>query len=66
MARQKDGTFDNKAYQREYHRNMKTKLLSFNPNDQEDMAIWEHLMSKGRGNVFPYIKSLILKDMGRK
>ena len=66
MPRIKSGLFDNKAYQREYHRNMKTKLLSFNPNDPEDMRIWEFLMSKGRGNVFPYIKSLILKDMDQK
>ena len=66
MPRTKSGTFDNKAYQNEYHKSMKTKLLSFNPNNPEDMLVWNHLMSKGRGNAFPYIKSLILKDMGRK
>ena len=66
MPRTKSGTFDNKAYQNEYHKSMKTKLLSFNPNNPEDMLVWNYLMSKGRGNAFPYIKSLILKDMGRK
>ena len=66
MANTEGKKFDNKAYQREYHRNMKTKLLSFNLNNAEDMMVWDFLMSKGRGKVFPYIKSLILKDMNQK
>lgn len=65
MPKQKSGTFDNKVYQNAYHKNMKTKLLSFNPNNPEDMMVWDHLVKIGRGNVFPYIKSLILKDMGK-
>lgn len=57
--------FDNKAYQNEYHKSMKNKLISFNPNSPEDMEIWEFLMSKGKGNVSPYIKKLIRDDMNK-
>ena len=63
MARTKSGNFDNKVYQNNYHKGMKNKLISFNPSNPDDMALWEHLMSKGRGNVTPYIKELIRKDM---
>lgn len=63
MARPKSGLYDNKSYQNEYHKNMKTKLISFNPNDSEDMALWDHLMNQGKGNVTPYIKQLIRRDM---
>ena len=63
MPRKKSGLFDNKAYQNEYHKAMKNKLISFNPNDPDDMILWDYLMSKGRGNVTPYIKGLIRKDM---
>lgn len=55
--------FDNKAYQNEYHKAMKHKLVSFNPNDPEDMKLYQFLMSKGKGKVTAYIKSLIRKDM---
>ena len=63
MPRKKSGTFDNKAYQNEYHKAMKTKLISFNPNDPEDMAIWNHLMQKGHGKVTPYMKQLFRRAM---
>ena len=63
MSRKKNGEFDNKVYQNEYHKGMKHKLISFNPNNANDMRIWDHLMSKGRGKVSPYIKDLIRKDM---
>ena len=42
---------------------MKTKLISFNPNDPADMILWDHLMSQGKGNATPYIKRLIREDM---
>lgn len=66
MPREKSGTFDNRAYQNEYHKAMKTKLISFNPVSDEDMELWEFLVSKGRGNVAPYIKKLIRQDMMKK
>ena len=66
MPRSKSGTYDNKSYQNEYHKNMKTKLLSFNPNNHQDMQVWNHLMALGRGNAFPYIKRLILEDMKKQ
>ena len=58
--------FDNKAYQNEYHKAMKHKLISFNPNDPEDMKLYEYLMSKGKGKVTSYIKDLIRKDMSKE
>ena len=58
--------FDNKAYQNEYHKAMKHKLVSFNPNDPEDMKLYEYLMSKGKGKVTAYIKDLIRKDMSKE
>ena len=61
MPRQKSGNFDNKAYQKEYHKAMKTKLLSFNPGSETDMAIWEYLQKKD--NATGYIRQLILDDM---
>ena len=48
MPRKKSGLFDNKAYQNEYHKAMKTKLISFNPNSPEDMRLWEHLQKPGQ------------------
>lgn len=62
MARPKSGLYDNKSYQNEYHKKMKTKLISFNSNSSEDMELWNFLMSKGKGNVTTYIKELIRKD----
>lgn len=64
MPRKKSGLFDNKVYQNEYHKAMKTKLISFNPKSQEDMLLWEHLQRQE--NQTGYIKSLILKDMQDK
>lgn len=63
MPKKPSGLFDNKVYQNEYHKAMKTKLISFNPSNAEDMEIWEFLISKGKGNVSPYIKKLIREDM---
>lgn len=63
MAKRKRADFDNKAYQNEYHKSMKTKLISFNPCSKEDLELWNHLMSKGRGKVTQYIKDLIRRDM---
>ena len=64
MARPKSGLYDNKSYQNEYHKKMKTKLISFNPNSKEDMEIWDHLQTKD--NQTRYIKGLIKQDMGKK
>ena len=64
MPRKKSGLFDNKAYQNEYHKLMKTKLISFNPNNPEDMQVWEHLQRQE--NQTGYIKGLIRKDMQDK
>ena len=61
MPRKKSGLFDNKAYQNEYHKAMKTKLISFNPNSPEDMKLWDHLQEQK--NQTGYIKGLIRKDM---
>lgn len=58
--------FDNKIYQNEYHKAMKHKLISFNPNDPEDMEIYQFLMSKGKGKVTAYIKSLIRADLAEQ
>lgn len=60
----KKGDFDNKAYQNEYHKAMKTKLLSFNPANDHDMMIWDYLQTKN--NITGYIKQLILKDMEKE
>ena len=60
----KKGDFDNRAYQNEYHKAMKTKLLSFNPANDLDMMIWDYLQTKS--NITGYIKQLILKDMEKK
>lgn len=60
MPRRKSGTFDNKEYQNEYHKKMKTKLISFNPNNPDDMEIWEYLQTVE--NVTGYIKDLIRED----
>lgn len=64
MPRKKTGLYDDKAYQREYHRNMKTKLLQFNPNNEEDMILYEYL--KQQKNASAYIKALILADKKAK
>lgn len=64
MPRTKSGTYNHLAYQNEYHKAMKTKLISFNPNNQEDMEMWNHLQTKT--NQTGYIKGLIRKDMNKK
>lgn len=61
MPRQKSGSFDNRAYQNEYHKAMKSKLITFNPAKADDMDLWEYIQSKG--NVTGYIKKLIRDDM---
>lgn len=64
MPRKKSGLFDNKAYQNEYHKAMKTKLISFNPNSPEDMRLWDHLQKQK--NQTGYIKDLIREDIAWK
>ena len=64
MARQKSGTFDNKEYQNSYHKAMKTKLLSFNQANPEDVEMWEYIT--GKSNATGYIKQLIREDMKRQ
>lgn len=64
MARPKSGLYDNKSYQNEYHKAMKTKLISFNHNSKEDMEIWDFLLKQK--NVTGYIKSLIREDMKKE
>ena len=61
MPRKKSGLFDNKVYQNEYHKAMKTKLISFNPNNPEDMKLWDHLHKQETQTGF--IKDLIRTDM---
>ena len=61
MPRKKSGLFDNKVYQNEYHKSMKTKLISFNPNNPEDMRLWDHLQKQK--NQTGYIKDLIREDI---
>ena len=63
MRREK-GMYDHKKYQLDYHKSMKTKLISFNPNNPDDMMLWEHLQTKE--NKTRYIKALIWKDMQNK
>lgn len=63
MPRPKSGLYDNKSYQNEYHKAMKTKLISFNPANKKDMELWEYLIAKK--NVTGYIKKLILEDMNK-
>jgi hypothetical protein len=64
MPKQKSGTYDHKAYQNEYHKAMKTKVLSFNQNSADDMVLWTHLMAQA--NATGYIKDLIRKDIAEK
>ena len=61
MPRPKSGTYNHKQYQNEYHKAMKTKLLSFNPSNPDDMIIYEYLQTKD--NATGYIKDLIRADM---
>lgn len=58
---EKEKRYNHKAYQNEYHKGMKNKLISFNPNNPEDMKLWGHLQTKE--NKSGYIKGLIRKDM---
>ena len=64
MPRKKSGEFDNKLYQNEYHKAMKTKLISFNPNSPEDMRLWDYLQTKD--NQTGYIKKLIRENMNKE
>lgn len=64
MPREKRGTYDHKGYQNEYHKAMKNKLISFNPNKPEDMELWDFMMQ--HSNVTGYLKSLIRKDKEAK
>lgn len=64
MPREKTGEYDHKAYQNKYHKAMKTKLISFNPNNPDDMILYDHLMQ--HKNASGYIKELIRKDMNHE
>ena len=64
MPRQKSGEYNHKRYQNEYHKAMKTKLLSFNPKSSADMELWNHLQKQE--NQTGYIKELIRRDIGGK
>ena len=61
MPKQKSGTYNHKEYQNEYHKAMKTKLISFNTNTEADVELWEFMTS--HDNVTKYIKDLIRQDM---
>ena len=61
MPRKKTGLYDHKAYQNDYHKKMKTKLLSFNPNNPDDMILYDHLQKQANSSA--YLKWLIMKDM---
>ena len=61
MPKGKSGLYDHKRYQNEYHKAMKTKLISFNPASPEDMRLWEYLQTKE--NQTGYIKKLIREDL---
>ena len=61
MPRKKTGLYNHKEYQNEYHKAMKTKLLSFNPKNEEDMIIWEYLQKQANSSA--YLKGLIKKDI---
>ena len=63
MPRTKSGLFDNRKYQNEYHRAMRKKTISFNPNSEEDMRMLAHIESKP--NETQYLKNLIRKDMAK-
>ena len=54
---------ENAEYQKEYQRSLHKILISFNPRNETDVFLWDHLQSKGSGKVIPYIKSLIMKDI---
>ena len=61
MSRKKSGLYNDKSYQNEYHKKMKHKLISFNPVNQDDMILYDYMMSQK--NVTGYIKRLIREDM---
>ena len=61
MTEKANGHYNHKKYQNEYHKGMKTKLISFNPNNPNDMKLWEYLQTKE--NKTGYIKDLIRLDM---
>ena len=61
MPKKKTGTFDNKKYQNEYHKNLHTYLLSFNPNNEKDMNIWRTLQNVTNRSAF--IKDAVLEKI---
>ena len=64
MAKKREFIYsENAEYQKSYQRTLKRLMISFNPKNDDDVVLWEHLQSKGKGKIVPYIKGLIRKDM---
>ena len=64
MAKKREFVYaDNAEYQKEYQRTLNRILISFNPKNEDDVLLWNHLQSKGKGKIVPYIKGLIRNDM---
>ena len=63
MPRKKSGLFDNKVYQNEYHKAMKTKLISFNQNNPEDMKLWDHLQKLDGDRHIEQKVALVITDI---
>ena len=64
MAKKREYVYsENAEYQKEYQRTLNRILISFNPRTADDVILWDHLQSKGKGNIVPYIKRLIMEDM---
>ena len=58
--------FNKSVYDQQYAKEHITrKFLSFNRDDQDDVAMLMWLKSKGRGNMNEYVKKLIREDMIR-
>lgn len=63
MPRKKSGLFDQREYTVRYNReNVTRKMITFNKNKPEDMAILEWLEKQPEGMV-AYVKRLISEDM---
>lgn len=52
------------AYDQQYRRDhMSTKLIAFNRDKPEDIALLNYVESKGERMFSPYVKELIRRDM---
>lgn len=55
---------DKSKYDQQYRRDhMSTKLIAFNRDKPEDIALLHYVESKGDRAFSPYIKELIRRDM---